>query len=47
MKCMLYTIDHPLIQRAVPRVLRLSYILNEEIIIFTLNKIPLGQSNEG
>ena len=39
MKFMLYTTDHQLIQRAVPRGLRLGHILNEEIMTFTLNQI--------
>ena len=47
MKFMLYTTDHQLIQRAMPRGLRLSYTLNEELMIFTLNQILLGQYNEG
>jgi len=47
MKFMLYTTDQLLIQKAVPRGLRLSYILNEELTIFTLNQILLGQYNEG
>lgn len=47
MKFMLYTTDHKLIQRAVPRGLRLSYTLNEELMIFTLNRLLLGQYNEG
>ena len=47
MKFMLYTTDHQLIQRAMPRGLRLSYTLNEELMMFTLNQILLGQYNEG
>jgi hypothetical protein len=46
MKFMLYTTDHQLRQRAVPRGLRLSYTLNEELMVFTLNQILLGQYNE-
>ena len=44
---MLYTTDHQLIQKAVPSGLSLSYILNEELMIFTLNQLHLGQYNEG
>jgi len=47
MKFMMYTTDYQLIQGAVPRGLRLSYILYEELTICTLNQILLGQSNEG